>query len=170
MRNIWFTADTHFGHKGIIEFCNRPYSSVEDMDEDLIKKWNEIVDVTDFVYHLGDFAWCKIGEYCARLNGFIHLVRGSHDKQIGNACSHFTSVQDLLDIKIEDQRITLCHYAMRTWNASHSNSWQLFGHSHGRLISMDKQIDVGVDTHYFYPYSWEEIKTIMRNKKESIYV
>ena len=40
--SIWFTSDTHFGHKEIIRFTGRPFASVEEMDRELIRRWNEI--------------------------------------------------------------------------------------------------------------------------------
>ena len=47
--NLFFTSDTHFFHEGIIKFCNRPFESVEEMNETLIRNWNETVpkDGTD---------------------------------------------------------------------------------------------------------------------------
>lgn len=80
--NIWFVADTHFGHGNIIEYEKRPYSTVEEMNEDMIKKWNSVVKEEDIVYHLGDVAICKskeIEELLSRLNGIKKLVRGNHD-------------------------------------------------------------------------------------------
>ncbi len=55
--NIFFTSDTHFGHKDIIDYYKRPYASVEEMDAALEKNWNETVKPNDKVYHLGDFAF-----------------------------------------------------------------------------------------------------------------
>ena len=69
--------------------------------------------------------------------------------------------------KIEGQYIVICHYAMKTWAKSHYNSWQLFGHSHGELKGVGKQMDIGVDTHNFYPYSFNEIKRIMSKKEDN---
>ena len=54
--NTFFTSDTHFGHNNIIEYCKRPYTSVEEMDAALEKNWNEVVKPDDLVYHLGDLA------------------------------------------------------------------------------------------------------------------
>ena len=52
---VYFTADTHFSHKNILLYENRPYQSIEEMDNDLIEKWNKTVGKNDTVYHLGDF-------------------------------------------------------------------------------------------------------------------
>ena len=49
---IWFTADQHFGHTNIIEYCNRPYDTIDEMDADLIQYWNQVVGRYDVVYHL----------------------------------------------------------------------------------------------------------------------
>lgn len=51
---IWFTSDTHFGHKNILRFCKRPWNTVEEMDEGLIQNWNKVVGKDDIVFHLGD--------------------------------------------------------------------------------------------------------------------
>jgi len=77
MDDMWFTSDHHFGHKRIIELCDRPYSDIKEHDEDLIARWNSVVSPSDQVYHLGDFTLnndkfaAKIFE---RLNGNIHIL------------------------------------------------------------------------------------------------
>ncbi len=63
-----------------------------------------------------------------------------------------------------DQPITLCHYAMRVWHKSHFNSWQLYGHSHGKLNPIGKQYDVGADSNNLSPVSFEMLKSIMKKK------
>jgi len=167
MSKIWFTSDSHFGHDDIRRFCNRPFISVEVMDEILIKNWNEAVSPEDHIYHLGDFAWRNIRNYIEQLNGYIHLIRGSHDKQIGNLSTLFTEVCDLKKLVIEGNAIIMCHYQMTTWQASHYNSIQLYGHSHGRSEPVGKQMDVGVDTNGYYPYSFEDIIKIMKSKPDN---
>lgn len=79
----YFTiSDTHFGHENIIQYCNRPFKNVEEMDKILIKNWNETVSNKDVVIHLGDFAFCskeRAREICSELNGRKILIKGNHD-------------------------------------------------------------------------------------------
>lgn len=162
----FFTADEHYYHENIIKYCNRPFENAEEMNEELIKRNNEKVDDEDIVYHLGDFTLknTKIAEDIMwRLNGQHQFIKGSHDYWITSYWGDDSPY--LKEIKIQDIHITLCHYAMRTWPRSHHGSIQLFGHSHGHLSNLTKQIDVGVDTNNFYPYSFEEIKIKLNENK-----
>lgn len=75
-------ADTHFNHENIIKYCNRPFSSVKEMDEALIKNWNKVVSNKDTVFHLGDVALSSkdyIASIVKRLNGRKILILGNHD-------------------------------------------------------------------------------------------
>jgi len=79
----FFTSDTHFGHQNIIKFCNRPFDSVEHMNEMLVKNWNETVMPEDEVWVLGDVAMGQIDKslpLVARLNGTKYLIVGNHDR------------------------------------------------------------------------------------------
>ncbi len=79
---VFVISDTHFGHKNIIDYCNRPFKSTEEMDEALIKNWNETVSNDDVVIHLGDFGLGKkeyIASIAKRLNGKKILIMGNHD-------------------------------------------------------------------------------------------
>lgn len=81
--NIFFTSDTHFGHARIIELCNRPWDSVDAMNEGIIERWNDTVAPADIVYHLGDVALGKIADslpLVGRLNGLKIMVTGNHDR------------------------------------------------------------------------------------------
>jgi len=167
---IWFTSDTHFGHTNIIKYCNRPYKSVHQMNEDLILKWNNVVKSGDQVYHLGDFCMGKKNKpkiWVPRLNGHIHLIRGNHDLHVGN--QGVASVQHYKELKIEGQKIVLLHYPMRTWNGSYRGSWHLFGHTHGSMTVRHGRktldgclaMDVGVDCHNYCPINFEQIKKMM---------
>lgn len=79
----FFTSDTHFGHKNIIRYCDRPFDDVPHMNEMLIKNWNAVVSPEDEVFHLGDVAlgpWVEWEGILSRLNGTIHLIIGNHDR------------------------------------------------------------------------------------------
>lgn len=79
---IFLTSDLHLGHVNIIRCCNRPYKNVTEMNEDLIRKWNETVTESDRVYFLGDFALGNkedIIHFGQRLNGRKVIVYGNHD-------------------------------------------------------------------------------------------
>ena len=81
-QNIFFTSDTHFWHNNVIKFCNRPFSSIEEMNDTIIENWNRVVDKNDIVIHLGDFCFCgsdKFKELVEKLNGRIYLILGNHD-------------------------------------------------------------------------------------------
>lgn len=81
--SIYVTADQHFFHDNIIKYCERPFENVEHMDYVMKKRWNEVVDESDVIYHLGDFALGtkkQIEEMLDELNGYKILIRGNHDK------------------------------------------------------------------------------------------
>lgn len=164
--NYFFTADEHYGHTNIIKYCNRPFSNIKKMDDEIINRHNEIVGSGDMVFHIGDFTLLSSRDYenySRRLKGKHVFIRGSHD----NWMNKDFPADGILEITIYWQIIILCHYAMRVWDKSHYNSWQLFGHSHGKLKEEGKQLDVGVDTNNFYPYSFEQIKKIMDKKPDN---
>lgn len=163
MRNIWFTADTHFGHENIINLGKRPFSSVKEMDEVMIERWNERVHKDDIVWHLGDFAYknvIKTREYFSRLNGVVYFTWGNHDNEnisnmLGGMCS------DMADINVDGHRLILCHYPMRTWDGVFRGSLHIHGHTHGTLPGTTQSLDIGVDCWDFRPVSLREIKERM---------
>ena len=77
---IYFTADTHFDHANIIHFCNRPFATVEEMNETLIANWNRKVHGNDTVYILGDmfFRTSDPESILRQLKGQKHLITGNH--------------------------------------------------------------------------------------------
>jgi len=177
MKTPFFTADCHFNHIPIIQYANRPFKNVNDMNEELIKRWNEVVPPGSLVYVIGDFIWGKergyrtegTREIIDRLNGQIFLIEGSHDKPsielIKEGYRKFVlKTTPQLRIKINKQDITLNHYCMRVWPKSHYDSWHLFGHSHNRLKPEGKSLDVGVDGHNYYPWTWNEIVEYMKTR------
>ena len=154
----WFSADTHYGHKNSIEYANRPFSSVEEMDEVMIRNHNERVKPGDRFIHVGDFAFVDHDPYLTRLNGQKFLVPGNHDhsNRIKKAKGWHEVLDKLTHLKLPCGT-ELGHYAMRVWRNSHHGAIHLYGHSHGNLIGDSQSCDVGVDCWRFAPVSLEEI-------------
>ena len=150
-----FTSDLHFHHENILNFCPRPFSSVEEMNEALIQQWNEQVKPKDTVFHLGDFCFGKdkaenIEKIVKRLNGKIEFILGNHDQEshFENLLARFCNVRFVGHFKIisvNKKKITLCHYPMMLWKNSHHGSWSLHGHCHSSLEHPGRGLDVGYD-------------------------
>lgn len=164
----YFTGDTHFGHRNMTNegknYSNRPFDTVVEMDETLIRNWNEVVGHDDDIYHLGDFAMGRtsVPSLLARLNGRKHLIWGNHDSDQVRQLPMWASSQPYLEIKIEGKHLILCHFAFKVWNKSHYGSLNLHGHSHGSLPGTDQSCDVGVDCFDMRPVDLDQILQKMR--------
>lgn len=169
-----------FFHANIIRLCNRPFDSVEEMNETLIKNWNAVVKKGDIVWSLGDFSFSSIEntiEIIKRLNGDLHMVLGNHDQKIAQnrkellATGLVKEICDYKELSWNKQKMCLFHYAQRAWNGSHYGSWQLFGHTHGTMEPYGKSVDVGLDSPYildqapYRPFAFEEVSNFMRNRE-----
>ena len=179
-KKIFFTSDTHFFHANIIRYCKRPYSTVEEMNEELINNWNKIVPPDGIVFHLGDFCFAgsdKIKELTKKLNGKIILIKGNHDHISRGMENSFEYTSYEMTIEIDKHRVYLNHYPFLTFAGAYNQKpvIQLFGHVHsglrtggcdkGRLKYLfPSQYDVGVDNNNYRPVSWNEIKLIIENQ------
>jgi calcineurin-like phosphoesterase family protein len=168
--NIFFTSDLHFWHANIINYCQRPFDSVAEMNDALIENWNARVQHDDIVYVLGDMFFCDVSAargIMHRLHGTKRLVLGNHDKLIRAE----PSLQKLFDKILPDlhaetiqgHAVVMCHYPLLTWHKSGKGAFMLHGHTHGRITHGSvRRLDVGVDSHVkghaaFAPWSWNEI-------------
>lgn len=88
---IYYTSDTHFNHKNIIEFCNRPFRTADGqldvpaMNRHMIEAWNSRVTDEDLVIHGGDFgmgSWKEWAGFRAQLKGRLLLIKGNHDRKL----------------------------------------------------------------------------------------
>lgn len=167
----FFTSDTHFGHRGVIGMCQRPFVDAAEMDELLIERWNATIRKHDVVHHLGDFALNSSPERCqavfARLNGVKHLVAGNHDKARHLELPWASPPADLRTVHVDGRRIVLCHYALRTWNGSWRGALHLYGHSHGALPGTSRSTDVGTDCWGYRPVALDEILERMAATSEA---
>jgi len=153
----WFTSDTHFNHKNIIEYCKRPFKTVEQMNEALIKKWNAKVMKDDIVFHMGDFIWKEYWNIKHRLNGTVILIQGNHDEDNRSAIKQMTITFNhkdwvLTHIPFEEHipDLCLCGHVHSAWK------YKKYGHK--------IMINVGVDVWNFEPISMKQILDFIRDE------
>lgn len=179
---LFFTSDTHFFHEKIIGFANRPFASVEEMNETLIRNWNETVPEDGIVFHLGDFCFGTAQQWLqilSGLNGKIHLVMGNHDMRNAGEdfMKTFASVSQQRTIIVDGQSIILNHNPFLCFGGAYRGVWQLFGHVHSgprslgngkddaRLVHLfPTQYDVGVDNNEYRPVSYCQLREIIKNQ------
>lgn len=141
MGEIRFTGDLHFGHENVIAFDNRPFKTVEEMDEELIRRWNNKVDKGDLTYVLGDMIWKARNDDAPsiinRLNGQIILIKGNHDRFLHNAKAKaaLAGIKDYDDICVTlkdgtQKRVILDHFFKPMYNGHRHQAIHLHAHSH----------------------------------------
>jgi calcineurin-like phosphoesterase family protein len=158
----YFTADPHYAHEGVLEFCKRPFASITDHDDCLIAETNAIVMPTDELFIVGDYCWTggykKPGHFRNRIKcRTVKLIWGNHDNQ--SVASQFSETHDVLSLKLRQPgvldpvRLFLSHYPLAYWPASHHGSLHLYGHCHDqreetldRMFPGRRSMDCGVDT------------------------
>lgn len=164
---IWFTSDLHLNHRAVVSMCQRPFENVDEMNDILIRNFNERVKKNDMVYILGDIAHrtpvIEVNNFISRLNGKKILCKGNHDKRYDP--SLFEGIYDFLEIAVHGVNISLMHYPMMSWPKSRHGSIHLHGHIHSKgdynLQQRAEGIlryDVGVDANNFFPVSIVEVK------------
>ena len=141
MGKILFTGDLHFGHENVLAFDNRPFATVDEMDAELIRRWNNKVGKGDLVDVLGDLIWKSSNNdapaLIKSLNGQIILIKGNHDRFLHNskAKSALAGIKDYDDIcvTLEDgtqRRVILSHYFIPMYIGHRYNAIHLHAHSH----------------------------------------
>ena len=168
---IFFTADLHLGHANIIKHCDRPFSSVEEMDEHLISEWNSRVRQNDSVYIIGDLIFRNTvspENYLNRLRGKKHLILGNHDKdwvKKADMTKHFASVERFTEISDGQHIITLCHYPLMSWDQIAKGSYMIHGHIHNNrdamyfplIREMPNLLNAGVEVNEYRPVKINEL-------------
>ena len=164
---IYYTSDLHLFHYNIIRLCNRSYNTVEEMNGDLIKRWNIKVGPNDDVYILGDIVFKyadinEVKEMLKKLNCKKHLIRGNHDKFLNqlNWRDYFESLDVYKEINDNGRMVCLFHYPIEEWNGYYRNSYMLYGHVHENMADIKKhprKFNVGVDVNGFEPKTLDEL-------------
>jgi len=169
----WFGADYHFGHRNILrpEYDGRPFATIEEHDETIIARHNEVIDPKDHFWMVGDFALTTssyMESILKRMNGEKHFLRGNHDRKPSVKLFGQYGIYhgEQVTISIDGQLIVLNHCRMYTWQGSHRGSWNIHGHSHGRLDNAPwgKTIDVAINIRSFYPVPFPLIQSVMHSK------
>ena len=185
MGEIFFTSDTHFCHQPSFLWEPRGFNNVEEMNEELVERWNKVVKPEDEVYHLGDFALNDIDAaipYINRLNGTIRWIIGNHDtqKKIGKIIEECPAVWEIgwaYQIKFGKHSIYMSHYPTLTANfdtGKHfsQNVINLHGHIHSKnnwMIPTNPFIyHVGVDSHNCTPVHIDEILSDIKQRWNEI--
>lgn len=162
---LWVSSDLHFYHKNVIDFCNRPYDSVEEMNEGIIKNFNSVISPNDTLYLLGDISFSngdKAAEMLSRINGHKHLIIGNHDSKIVKSVkflNELSSCSFYKEMKVGKYNTVMMHYPIHSWNRKSYGSIHLFGHLHGTPVDLGfgRYKDVGVDTNEMMPYNLQEL-------------
>ena len=162
MRNIFIVSDTHFGHSNILKFTGedgaliRPqFSSVEDMDEQMVDRWNSVVRDRDIVYHLGDVYFGDGHRVLKRLRGRKRLILGNHDN--GKASYLQTSFEKILMWRMFPEfNCVLTHVPIHE-SGMYKVQYNLHGHIHQNPSPNEQYINCCVEVQNYTPRSIEEL-------------
>jgi calcineurin-like phosphoesterase family protein len=179
MGKIFITSDTHFGHDREFLWGPRGFASIQEHDEEVIRRWNAVVGPDDIVYHLGDVMLGdnEYGLSCLRrLNGTIKIIRGNHDTD-----SRWKLYQTLPNveclgwaevIKYKKYQFYLSHHPTMTSNLDKApylkmHLINLFGHTHQQKTFYNDipfMFHVGLDSNDNKPILLDDAIELMRQE------
>lgn len=171
MGNVFFSADFHFEHLGMLKLGIRQFASIEEHDECIMDGINSTVQRGDELICAGDFCWhaSRAGHFRARIKPHVqlHMVVGNHDA--ASLAKHCSSFQQMMWRKFKGVWFHICHYPLWSWRNMHAGAYHLYGHSHGSSEdALDKchpgrrSMDIGVDVAkrllgVYRPFSLDEV-------------
>lgn len=189
---IYFTSDTHFHHKNIIKYCDRPFNDVYFMNRTLVNNWNKKVNESDTVYHLGDVGFSSnTHDTVKKLNGKKVLIMGNHDYNLSReklencfdvvyentvdlAITHKDSGPthnyhgfglECVSANMEDHyylNIPMVHDPREREN----HRFTIVGHVHDNFKFLSNRLNVGVDVWGFEPVEISKILKYYKTNKE----
>lgn len=184
--NKFYTSDLHFGHTNVLTYCNRPFKTMERMNEVLIKNINQRVKKGDILYHLGDFAFygkergvfgqkTKGEAFLEQIQGTTILLAGNHDKNnkvkpfmlgsvislpiIGKATmSHYPSTDEHCPFTFDKEILNyhLCGHVHDAWKHYYDREKNVLN------------INVGVDAWNYQVVSEQEIIKYIKEVKNEL--
>lgn len=176
-KTTWFTSDTHFGSERALELSKRPFTDVQNMDETMIERWNNVVGPFDDVYHLGDFGDETVAKH---LTGNIHLLYGNYERDGKDEVirKNFVEVIKKAGIykfaayELNNINLYLTHEPLngKKYLKRHVDAdFCLFGHIHGRQKIKEFGIDVGVDCNNYTPLNITDVLFFKNAIKKGYY-
>lgn len=168
--NTWLISDTHFSHKNFLTFTDsngnkiRPFSTVEEMDEFMIDRWNSVVKPTDKIYHVGDVAFTNatgFDKVMSRLNGTKVLIKGNHDDWF-KPQKYLEYFKDIRAYHVLD-KIVLAHVPIHPESLSRWKG-QVHGHVHNNSLTDTRYFNVSVEAINYTPINFEVIRDHFKEK------
>ena len=165
----YYTSDLHFGYERILTLCNRPFATIDEMNEAIIRNFNEILNKDDILMILGDVSCYGVNpaELLSRINGKKVLIAGNHDAEPlhhKSFCKCFVDIREHEIIRDNNTKIFLHHYPMAEWDGYYKGIWHFYGHVHnsdqgaGFLMNYyPTAVNVGVDVNDFRPKTAKEL-------------
>lgn len=156
MSKTWVVADHHFGHKNIVRFLRpdgtklRPWETIEEHDNEIIRRHNSVVSSDDRVYCLGDFGHPSTAH---QLNGRLVLVKGNHDE---DKLSKYDGFEDVRGYVVK-KGLIMSHIPIHPGSMGR---WQfnVHGHTHaGSVEGDDRYICVSLEQTDYYPLDLQTV-------------
>jgi calcineurin-like phosphoesterase family protein len=168
---IYFVSDTFFGRSSKAK--SRGFSSVEEMNLEMINIWNSVVKPDDIVYHLGNFAWDIITaeQMLLNLNGVINFMPASYDAALLALEDNFTNI-DVLEngiYCIETRNLVLSPWRMVTWPAKNSGTLHIHGgdRRHKSDLTKENRFNVNCELWSLAPVSLDSLEEVIKMVKEN---
>lgn len=172
---IKYIGDTHFGHANVIKHDQRPFSSIDEMDRELIKYWNDTSSNKDEIYIDGDFFF-RGGKpaswYLEQLKGRKHLIIGNHDKQWlkeEGISKYFVEIKDMITVKDNGRTVVISHYPIAEWDGYFRGYYHVYAHIHNNtnetynfMKTKERALNCGCMINNYVPVTLDEL--IINNK------
>ena len=189
IKMIYYISDIHFRDQKIFDKCFRPFQSLDEMESEIIRKWNNKVSDDDLVYILGDISKdddTSSLEIFKKLKGQKHLIVGNHDHLIIEEIqkSNIFDTIKFIDLIIDNNRkVCICHYPIMDWMEFDRDGILVYGHVHNKTEKNGyayrlmkeyyrdlKAYNCGVDVNNFEPKSLDELIQLKEENKDGPYI
>lgn len=169
--HLYFTSDLHLGHGNISALCNRPFTSLESMNKELIANWNSAVGDDDLVVITGDLVWGGAqlwDRFLSVLKGQKILIIGNHDLKcdLSKVEHHFVTIREQVEFKIGKERLFACHYPIADFPGRYHGVKQIYGHIHEKDFPQASPLhyNLSVERNGYYPLRYEILQKLFEKQ------